>query len=185
MFEFTKKLFLANQFTLQRGEIALLKQPVLIIPTTAMVGLAKIMTEKNLGHILYIMERDSIPPFVKELKNKHKAEHRELVILMKNLAETAGWGYIELIEYDRSKHHSLFRLQKSPISLALGKYDKAIDHVERGLIVGSLREIEQDYEIEGIETKCICKGDSYCEIIVKPLKDFSQEQLAEYGWQIR
>lgn len=184
MLDFTQKLLLARQFRLERGEISLLKQPVLIIPSTALAGLSKIMTEQNTGHILYEMERDSIPPFVSELKKINKVEYQELLILMKNLAETAGWGFIDVVEYNKAKNFARFVLQNAPISKLIGKCGKQMDHIERGLIVGSMREIQKNYTLEGFETKCISNGDSMCEIVVRPIEDFDKEKIKDLLWQI-
>lgn len=79
---------------------------------------------------------------------------------------TLGVGRLELIREDSSKPSLVFRLRFSPIALAYLEHEKAKEPVcyeAAGSMAGGLEFIYPGIEI--VETKCLAKGDPYCEFV--------------------
>jgi len=51
---------------------------------------------------------------------------------------------------------------------AIGESDEPVCHFTRGFFAGAAGALKFKSEnVEGVETKCVAKGDPYCEFVVK------------------
>lgn len=94
-----------------------------------------------------------------------------------------GIGKIELLEFDTK--NAIFRviLENSPHCAFIFKKNKKLKNsfcdYQRGLIVGAVEAIMQvilnlNLSFDGVETKCLAKGDDICEFVIKKTEDFNE-----------
>ena len=79
-----------------------------------------------------------------------------------------GVGRLELISEDSSQSRFVFRLYFSPTALTYLEHEKAKEPVcydMAGCLAGAAELIYPG--IEAVETKCLAKGDPYCEFIMQ------------------
>lgn len=77
-----------------------------------------------------------------------------------------GIGRLELILEDHSKPQFVFRLHFSPEALAYLEHEKAKEQVCYNILGNIMGAADFIYPgIEGVETKCLAKGDPYCEFV--------------------
>jgi len=80
------------------------------------------------------------------------------------IIEYSGWGQIKI-----DRNENIVRVYNSLVSMYYlnheGVSEDAIDDIMRGIIATIFEEIEGE-ECKVIETKCIAKGDEYCEFTV-------------------
>ena len=87
--------------------------------------------------------------------------------------QTLGFGKIIVKKVDVKKGIIIIRSKKNPYALiykemyGIQKY--GVDDLFRGMLAGA-SELFSKKNSECIETKCIAKGDSYCEFVAKPIE---------------
>ncbi|MEM3406437.1 MAG: V4R domain-containing protein [Nitrososphaerota archaeon] len=105
--------------------------------------------------------KDSTKELLKEIKNKD---------FFKKLSKFyssngCGWFKIKKINIDPNKGGNI-QIEQSFIAEEYGKSEKPVCDFLAGYFVGMLEEIyKKEYTCE--ETKCIAKGDKYCEFKIK------------------
>ena len=60
----------------------------------------------------------------------------------------------------------IFHLHDSPFATSYGRSDHSVDYFVSGFLKGG-GEINFNREISVNETKCMSKGDGYCEFVIK------------------
>ena len=95
---------------------------------------------------------------------------RDLLKLFQARALSMGWARLEIVRVDEVTGIVVLRMYDNwecSIIKSWGPRDKPQNTFIRGLIAGILKEFYGvDYEV--IETKCIAKGDPYCEFHARP-----------------
>ncbi len=95
---------------------------------------------------------------------------RDLLKLFQVRALSMGWARLEIVRVDEVTGIVVLRMYDNwecSIIKSWGPRDKPQNTFIRGLIAGILKEFYGvDYEV--IETKCIAKGDPYCEFHARP-----------------
>lgn len=174
MSDIFKKLLMMKQLNFSEGEITLLRQRVYIAP----LEIIKPMTDEMLEN------RALIPKFYERIRTNFNAgwadgvrktygmQPKDYFKWLIDIANLAGWGKSELVALDEKKYEGIFRTFNSVVGSAYkGKTEIPVDHLWRGLTAGGLTQaFKQD--IDWVETKCIAKGDAYCEFSFKPRSAF-------------
>lgn len=89
-----------------------------------------------------------------------------LVGLSKAYFRTSGWGIIDIVRLNVEKGEAEIRVYQS-FECETGKDSETpYGHFTRGVIAGFLTSIFEK-EVKAVETKCIAKGDPYCEYTIK------------------
>lgn len=176
-----KKLMFARQIQMERGEIVLMGQRMVMLPA---VTFHFLQNKKDCKKYLYYAGKlaDSIV-YTEGIMKKYGLVGRKVVDWMKNSAEVGGWGQIEVKEYDSKKKRCIIHFKNPPVSF----YNKKMDHnhmddLSRGYVAGALCMAFND-NIDTVEVKCQNLGSPFCEYVSKPTKEFDssspivQEQL--------
>ncbi|MEW6329112.1 MAG: 4-vinyl reductase, partial [Candidatus Micrarchaeota archaeon] len=79
-----------------------------------------------------------------------------------------GYGNIEILEYDEKKPYILLRVFNSSNAEGM-KTEWPVCYDLAGMFAGAA-EVVFDKEMYCMETKCIAKGDEFCEFEVYPVK---------------
>jgi len=96
------------------------------------------------------------------LSEKLRLKGEELLIEILKIYQASGWGRVELIEYYPYRMKIIFRLYDSIECKAFKGSDKPMSQLIRGHLSGLLSRLLKT-DIRAIESKCIAKGDPYCE----------------------
>jgi len=92
-----------------------------------------------------------------EVKNEH-----ELLVEVLKIFQASGWARVELVEYDPLAAKIVVRMCDSVECSAFRGSGKPMSQLVRGYMSGLLTGLIGK-EIRLVETKCIAKGDLYCE----------------------
>ena len=96
------------------------------------------------------------------LSEKLKLKGEELLIEILKIYQAGGWGRAELIEYHPYRMKIILRLYDSIECKAFEGSDKPMSQLIRGHLSGLLSGLLKT-DVRVIESKCIAKGDPYCE----------------------
>ncbi|MGC9201482.1 MAG: V4R domain-containing protein [Thermoproteota archaeon] len=100
-----------------------------------------------------------------------KDAHSISALLRVHLA-LLGWGLMEVIELDEEKRSATIRLFDNWECIIFKGSNEPQSHFIRGVLAGFFSSLFK-VEVEAKETKCIAKGDSYCEFEIKEKKKTS------------
>lgn len=90
-------------------------------------------------------------------------------------ASVRGWGRVEILEFDAERAYGRFRIHHSAVAEEAGRQGEMVcDHLP-GSLAGAFQAIldhsGKKRKVMGRETKCLSKGDTWCEFLVEPSAD--------------
>jgi predicted hydrocarbon binding protein len=98
-----------------------------------------------------------------------------------------GHGNLSLSKSDMPKEEFTLKVEESSSAILYNKqFEKSkypVCHLTRG-IAAALFEIAFEKKMDAVETKCLAKGDSYCEFLVRPRKEFLKTENDEFKKQL-
>jgi len=185
MFDFVKKLLFARELQLERGNITLLNEILVLHP----ISTFKYLLDKDKNNIiaktLYISGKETNQfTFSNKVRQRYKAEGVKLLQLMVNIAQMAGWGEFTIAKYDPKNKVCVVKVINSPFYRQYGVTNAIVDHIVRGFICGALINIMKDTSLESIETKCESNEDRVCEFVTMRKDHFDKELLERYKNQL-
>ncbi|NIO44865.1 MAG: hypothetical protein GTN36_04930 [Candidatus Aenigmarchaeota archaeon] len=186
MFDFVKKLLFARQFKMERGELDLLGNRVIMFPAWVFIYILK--TSPNFKEISYRLyegaKKSTKDSFTKLLSEKYGLKRDKLIEWMKNVGELGGWGTFEIKNIDFKKCEAVIYVKNSPMGKLYGKSKFPVDHIARGMFAGAACVIFNNDDCEYVETKCVAMGDTLCEFICRTRKDLKKMKNPLIKWQI-
>jgi predicted hydrocarbon binding protein len=169
MFKFAKFLNISD------GEIKVWNIPMNIIPTFVLREWQK-DTINEVGYQkafekIYSSAKEGSEEynqnFIKKQGFKYK---RQIINWQTRIVSLSGWGQIEIAKIDFEKNEYVAHFKENPFARTYGKTTYPIDFLICGFISGGFS-ASLGKELDCIETKCVAKGDAYCEFVVgKPDK---------------
>jgi predicted hydrocarbon binding protein len=99
---------------------------------------------------------------------KLRLEGEMLARFMASVGSSLGWGRFTLEELDMEKNKLRVRAENLFECKLAGKPGEARGYFIRGYILGAATQIFKTENLTIEETKCIAKGDPYCEFQIKP-----------------
>ncbi len=102
------------------------------------------------------------------LSEKLRLKGEELLIEILKIYQASGWGRVELIEYYPYRMKIILRLYDSVECKAFKGSDKPMSQLIRGHLSGLLSRLLKT-NVRAIESKCIAKGDPYCEFYTEKI----------------
>lgn len=101
----------------------------------------------------------------KKYKEIQNLSDDEIMRFMMQMAAEIGWGHFELEDCDFEQKKMRVRVENSPFAAAYGDSGEGVCHLIGGVLGGLATFVfAQDCKVS--ETKCIAKGDAYCEFQV-------------------
>lgn len=179
MFNILKELLFSRELSFEEGIITMLKGRVVIIPIHIFVDIYKELQEHKIdpNKFLYeIGEKEGVY-WIGQIKDRYRMKPAETLKWGLNSMSVGGWGKIETVKVDLIKKDiAVFRAYNSPFAKLLGITGKVSDPILAGFIGGG-GSIIYNRSLECKETKCIAKGDMFCEFVVRPSK---KDWLSKY-----
>jgi predicted hydrocarbon binding protein len=179
MFNILKELLFSRELSFEEGTITMLKGRVVIIPIHIFVEIYKKLQEYKIdpNKFLYeIGEKEGVY-WIGQIKDRYRMKPAETLKWGLNSMSVGGWGKIETVKVDLIKKDiAVFRAYNSPFAKLLGRTGKVSDPILAGFIGGG-GSIIYNRSLECQETKCIAKGDMFCEFVVRPSK---KDWLSKY-----
>jgi len=122
------------------------------------------VSEAFLYYIGYEIGKEALKSHYQMSVNKNS---EELVRLSEALFKAVGWGRLRILEYSSSDCFAIAIVEKSFECELAGKTNKPYSQFIRGALAGWFSEMTGK-KCSAEETKCIAKGDPYCEFHIKP-----------------
>jgi predicted hydrocarbon binding protein len=171
--EFLKKAIFSRMFTADEGKIKLLKSDYMLVHVPAMAEMiydfSKIKGgKKKLYDTGYDSGEDVMLDF-KSVLSPAKIIVNTMMNTMMGVQEMLGWGKFDLKKFDKKKSYMVIHWD-SAIARAMikkfGRQDEPMCSWPCGVLAGALGVLLDD-KLQARETKCIAKGDEYCELIIE------------------
>lgn len=176
--EIMKKLLLERQIDFHDGKFVILGREGILLPTDSLILLQHTIESKfgkeKAKAILSSIGENQGSVAIQRYFDKFGFDVDKAIKLTIDLIPMLGLGNLSINSLDFIKKTAVFTLNNNPIAhkyLELyGNKKKPIDYYFLGIIEGVIKLILKDKKIIVEETKCIAKGDKYCEFTVSPGK---------------
>ena len=174
MFDIVKKLIMARQISMEKGEILLLNQRMVMAPAITFYYLLHALPMDDISGkwLYYACKLTNSDGYAKALYEQFGLKGDKLLQWMANSAQLAGWGEFEIIDINVQEKKSIVQVRNSAIAQWFKNSKSAVDHIVRGYNAGVAAVIFGDRDIDVVETKCSARGDRFCEFVCKPTNDF-------------
>lgn len=174
MFKFAKFLNISD------GEIQVWNIPMNIIPTFVLREWQK-DTIKEVGYKkafkkIYDSAKIGSEEYNKNfIKKEGFKDKRQIINWQTRIVSLSGWGIIEIAKIDFEKDEYVAHFKNNPFAKTYGKTNYPVDFLICGFIAGGFS-ASLGKTLDCIETKCVSKGDSFCEFIVGSPKRIEKEK---------
>lgn len=186
MLNILKELLFSREISFEEGSITMLKGRVVIIPIHVFAAIYKKLQKYNIDpdKFLYEIGKEEGVYWIGQIKGRYKMKPLEMLKWGLNSMSVGGWGRIETVKVDLLKRDTaIFRAYNSPFAKLLGRTGKVSDPILTGFICGG-GSVIYNKSLECKETKCIAKGDMFCEFLVSPSKkDWFSEYRTKYQFK--
>tara|TARA_Y100000310_G_scaffold343716_1_gene452687 strand:+ start:1437 stop:2012 length:576 start_codon:yes stop_codon:yes gene_type:complete len=173
MYKTFANLILHNQVSFEKGKMSLLGQPIAILPIEEYYYMQRILEKKGLENIIYYSAKESGILWLDNMIPKFKMKLNDVVKWGIEILSISGWGNLKLKLIDKTNNKMIFNLSEATIAKKYGTHSSSVDHLLRGYVAAAGTKF-LGIDVDAIEHKCVAKGDSYCQYIIKPKKDFDQ-----------
>ena len=121
---------------------------------------------KVAGTFLYYLAHSGGKFLAEYLSEKFKLKGRDLLVEVLKFYQAGGWGRVELVRCRPEEPDIVLRLYDSIECKAFKGSNECASHFIRGHLSGLLSRI-LNADVRVMESKCIAKGDPYCEFYVE------------------
>ncbi|MHA1269571.1 MAG: V4R domain-containing protein [Candidatus Helarchaeota archaeon] len=150
--------------TLKGSRAVLISQENIV----AMIDSIERLTNKQQAkQIQYNLGKDIAIQFGIFVTTKFKLEGDAIFNLWAKIARARGWGSFHLEYFDPVKKNAHLKVDNTIIGSTKGKSGELADDLTAGIIAGIFEYIIKE-ELVCKEVRCVSRGDSVCEFIVKP-----------------
>lgn len=174
MLKLVSDLLLHRKFIFEEGRVTLFNIPISIIPTNFMVLLQKDLESKGLGQLIYKVAKINGKDWFQSMDNDFSLKTKDVMKWGPDLISLAGWGKVTVRTKKDSEKSVVITLEKSANAIVYGRCDKPVDDFFRGLVCGAWSYVYGE-ELDAVETKCMSKGDSFCEFVIMPKAKFDMQ----------
>lgn len=185
MFKVLAELLMAREVEFEQGEVKIFKTRFMMVPADILAAFTKeIMQDEQKTKWLYQTTKQIFKArFAGEVRKRYALDKKKLFDWIASIAEIAGYGKIQIVDYDEKNMRGIARIYNSAICSELKPSTKATGHMFRGM-TAAVAEAAYNAEGDCIETKCIAKGDPYCEFIVRLRSEFEKEHASLINEQV-
>ena len=178
----------AKFLNIKDGEIKVWDIPMNIIPTFVLRDWQKQMINdfgyKKAFEKVYQATKTGSDEYNQNfIKKEGFRDKRQIINWQTRIVSMSGWGEIEIAKIDFEKDEYTAHFKEIPFAKTYGKTTYPVDFLVCGFIAGGFS-ASLKKELECLETKCVAKGDPYCEFVVgKPelIKTMREEQYKKLG----
>ncbi len=171
MFELVTKLILHRQLKMEKGEINLLGQRIVMLPMISLVQLQKKLEDDGYQYNIYKLLKEFGINWAKDLATKYKFKSSDIFEWGSKSVTLAGWGDVLVVSADVENKVIKFRLMNSAVVEFYGKSEVPVDHFFRGMVAGAMSAV-YGVDMDCVETSCKALGAQFCEFVVKSSNSF-------------
>ena len=169
--EFFKKALFSRQLYYEKGRLIIAGRPGDLVPSDVMVFYTHELLNSAKGKkILYDSGYVQGKKALDIIKGKMGAIKTKLVKLGIETLSITGWGEFKAKVIDLKKGYGVFHLYNPSVAeMYRNKYGVSktpMDYYLAGLF-GGAGSVLMGEKKKCIETKCVAKGDPYCEFVIK------------------
>ncbi|MDO8340308.1 MAG: hypothetical protein Q7T16_06655 [Candidatus Burarchaeum sp.] len=179
LFSLLENMISKKQIVWEPGTIFLFGNRVHLFPSAFMVHLAKSLHEEGRDWMQYRAARKlGIEWMSTALKSLDApATINEATAHGSDILSFAGWISFDISHIETNPPKITLTGENSSFAREYlkqyGKTDFPVDHFLRGCFSGGYVTVFQEPSLEFVETKCLAKGDRYCEFVGMPRKMFN------------
>lgn len=162
---FVKKLLFARQFNIEDGKIDFLGDRELLLP----IGFVSDFQDFN-ENKTYELAKKSSREEMERMAAKLGVKGPVLVQNMTKIYEAFGLGKLEIKDFDPKKGRAIINITDSPVATDYLRKNKPAKRETCNFIAGMLAGTAScifGKNMEAREVKCIAKGDTVCQFIIK------------------
>jgi len=180
MFIEIAKLLATKELTFDRGKITFLREPLFMLPLDTLLDFQRLLEKDNLQNLLYYSARETGSRWFELMVDHYNMDYEDIIKWGVKKIDLAGLGRNSVKRIDLKAGMALNELKDSSFAkLYVDRFGKAsycVDNIYRGYVAGAGKLIFNGRVCHAIEVKCIAKGDSVCEFVVKPIKEFDYKR---------
>lgn len=176
MLDIVAQLLMHGQLKFEDGKIILLNQSVAMTPLSTYTQLVKLLNDAGSQSLLYKSAKKTGFTWNQNmLKNYNTKTRREIFDWGKKVMGLAGFGEFNVVKGGLDSNRNIWVMEKSQVASLFfdefGKSNFPVCHVPRGYYAGAASFLYEK-ELDAIESKCIAKGDPFCEFVIDEIKNF-------------
>lgn len=163
-----EKLMLARQLKFTDGEIDMLGQRVVIVPSDLFTKYMADINDKpdRIAEVYNSAKQAMKENFGVNIGKSYGFNFNDFSNWFVELATLSGWGNVKFEENDKERHVAVITIKNSPIAVGLkGKVSSPCDHIIRGLMAGGSSSAYKN-NVDMIETDCEALGAEKCKFII-------------------
>ncbi len=161
----------------ENHRLVLANLPMILTPRMFFVNIQKKVEEVSgtdaAWRVFYEAAFDSAYRYMGNSKEVYTIAGKDLLQQYLDSLSARGWGEFEILQLVEDRGEGRVRLNHSAISEEYGRTGRSVCHVWAGALAGSIKflaeESDNGMEVMGIETRCLSRGDPYCEFVVGPV----------------
>ncbi|MBI3412545.1 MAG: hypothetical protein HY051_00500 [Candidatus Aenigmarchaeota archaeon] len=168
MFKIVMDLLAHKQLQFEEGSIKLLGQNVVIFPFDNLFSIQKIIEDGNKTQELYLASKELGKNWIKNLFKFYKMDTiQEQAHWGERVFTLAGMGKMKVVTWNTKDSTTIYRAYESTTAKYYGNVDRPVCHIPRGWFAGASSTFFNK-DLDGMEVKCMSKGDKYCEFFIGP-----------------
>jgi predicted hydrocarbon binding protein len=129
-------------------------------------GFERILQPSGLAAVLYNAGKEIGEHAAKRLNEMFRIEGKELIQALAQAGKATGWGITEVNSISMKRHRAKIIVKECFEAAAWRKKPYNVCHWTRGYLAGYMSTVFRK-SVEANETKCIARGDSYCEFEIR------------------
>ena len=170
------KLFLSGQFKFKRGRLEILGVRDCFTPLVTYIEIQKFLMKNN-PDLIYKSAKTAGYNWFKKMAEIYPGMTQTKAIEWgMNFISLSGWGVLKVESLDKDKKKVVFKLENSTLAKEYGVKGEVVDFFFVGLAAGGMSYILKA-DLDGVETKCIAKGDKFCTFLVANKEELKKRIL--------
>lgn len=177
---FYDKFVFTNGLKYKHNNLFLLNLPFVILPTDALVSIAKQGNADTNREIYYAVKSSIKGALKKEFQIDFGVQGERGLEFMEAYFTASGWGKLSRTDLDFEKKHALVSVMNSAVANNSGKSKLPVDTFLRGFLAGIFT-IYFKQDVDCVETHCEAVSGNRCNFVIKPLSEFNFENKLTRG----
>ena len=172
MFKIVADLLLHGQLVLEKGKILLFGQKIIMVPFVTLKELYISLAKTGSENLIYVSAKSSGKIWYAEMYKNYKINKNDILKWSLDIISLAGYGVTDMTKFDMQKRVMSFTLVDPSVLQDRMDY-LGVHLLLRGYAAGAgILVFGEDSDC--IETKCMCRGEPFCEFIVMPKSSFDK-----------
>jgi predicted hydrocarbon binding protein len=173
--KFFDKYIFTNTLKYSHNNFYLVNIPFAIMPIDLLLELSKKEDQEWHKELYKMFKESSRKDFMPRFENLGVDKNKE-VDFIKVFFTASGFGFIQIIDYDKEAKRAILVVESSPFAQELkGKVKFHVDTILRGTFAGIFSEIFSE-DVDCVEAECLALNDKACKFIIKPKEEFDLEK---------